>query len=516
MWKGDTYVTERSVDALVKRLRKKIETDPASPRFILTVWGTGTSSPMSERAWYRSLYWRIAIGFVLFLAGMLVAQGAAILWLAARASANVPGRTPIDLAALVASDLSAFLASEPAADAGPYLREHYGGLSRPVVFVTTDGKLHASRPFEMPPGLIDMALRRMQRHRPPGFDEPGTRAPRRFAAFAPVIVDGRTAGMVVVPPFAPLPELLREFAPGLSALALALLAIGTGLAALMVFRPAHRRLQALEDAARRFGAGEPAARAPQDGGDEIAGVARAFNQMADVLNARADELRASDQARRQLLADVSHELMTPLTAIRGYLETMQMAELQLNDETRGRYLGIVQQETQRLERTVGDLLDLARLDAGGLTLSTQRRPREGALPARAGTARARVAREGRHAHLHDRSRGRTPFAATATGWSRRCRTSRPTRCATPGRRGRSSCARAGRTGGSAWPSATPGKAFRRSISRTCSIGSTAWTDRARAVRVEAASASRSSRPLPNDTGATYPRAVGRESRRCSR
>jgi DNA-binding response OmpR family regulator len=41
IWRGDTYVTERSVDTLVKRLRRRIETDPANPRFLLTVWGVG-------------------------------------------------------------------------------------------------------------------------------------------------------------------------------------------------------------------------------------------------------------------------------------------------------------------------------------------------------------------------------------------------------------------------------------------------------------------------------------------
>ena len=41
IWKGDTFVTERSVDALVKRLRRKIESDPGNPIYVLTVWGTG-------------------------------------------------------------------------------------------------------------------------------------------------------------------------------------------------------------------------------------------------------------------------------------------------------------------------------------------------------------------------------------------------------------------------------------------------------------------------------------------
>jgi signal transduction histidine kinase len=100
----------------------------------------------------------------------------------------------------------------------------------------------------------------------------------------------------------------------------------------------------------------------------VAAVATAFNAMADDLSARAAALAASDRARRQLLADVSHELTTPVTAMRGYLETMSMPELGLDEATRMRYLGILGDETARLERIIGDLLDLARLDSGGGSL----------------------------------------------------------------------------------------------------------------------------------------------------
>jgi two-component system sensor histidine kinase BaeS len=103
---------------------------------------------------------------------------------------------------------------------------------------------------------------------------------------------------------------------------------------------------------------------PADGGDEVAAVASAFNRMAGELAARADALAASDRARRQLLADVSHELNTPVTAMRGYLETLTMPELAIDDPTRARYLGIIGDETSRLERLIGDLLDLARLEGG--------------------------------------------------------------------------------------------------------------------------------------------------------
>jgi len=148
------------------------------------------------------------------------------------------------------------------------------------------------------------------------------------------------------------------------------LMVGAVLTSAMIFGPARRRLRALETAARQFGSGDLTVRAPARGGDEIAAVASAFNAMADDLSARADALAASDRVRRQLLADVSHELTTPVTAMRGYLETLTMPELTLDEATRARYLGIISDETHRLERLIGELLDLARLEGGGGSLQT--------------------------------------------------------------------------------------------------------------------------------------------------
>jgi two-component system sensor histidine kinase BaeS len=149
------------------------------------------------------------------------------------------------------------------------------------------------------------------------------------------------------------------------------LAVGMGLVALVVFGPARRRLRHVQDATERLGAGDLSARAPEQGGDEVTAVARSFNRMADDLAARAQALAVSDAARRQLLADVSHELMTPLTAMRGYIETLGMPEMPIDAATRDRYLAIVSDETHRLERIVGDLLDLARLEGGGTPIRRQ-------------------------------------------------------------------------------------------------------------------------------------------------
>ena len=61
----------------------------------------------------------------------------------------------------------------------------------------------------------------------------------------------------------------------------------------------------------------------------------------------------------------------PLTAVLGHLETLTMAEVRLDDERRLRHVSIARREAQRLERLVGDLLDTARLEAGGGTLDLQ-------------------------------------------------------------------------------------------------------------------------------------------------
>ena len=180
-------------------------------------------------------------------------------------------------------------------------------------------------------------------------------------------------GRVIVLPGGPsFWRILTRLGPTMAPVAAGVLGVGMMVIAFVVFGPARRRLLAVQDATERLGAGDLDARAPDNGGDEVAAVARSFNKMAVELASRARALDASDNARRQLLADVSHELMTPLTAMRGYIETLGMSELKLDSPTRERYLRIVTDETHRLESIIGDLLDLARLEGGGTSMRRER------------------------------------------------------------------------------------------------------------------------------------------------
>ena len=335
--------------------------DRASPK---------TQAPSAAR-WYRSLYWRTAIGFVLTLAAMLVVQAMLFVWVLARSGPRMPGE-PERFAQTIAVDLSDALGADPSLDLARHVDDQYSRDAHPFFVMLADGRVFGNFPEPYPEPLLRAARGRIQRGSLPdrgrfGRGGPGGRRPGPMPPPSPEpsVVQGEVVGVVVVLPRAPFWFLLRRYGSTLATVALAALASGALLAAILIFGPARHRLRAVEEAARRFGAGDREARAPAGGGDEVAAVASAFNAMADDLAARADALAAADRARRQLLADVSHELTTPVTAMRGYLETLSMPELALDRETRARYLAIIGDETARLERIIGDLLDLAKLEGGG-------------------------------------------------------------------------------------------------------------------------------------------------------
>ncbi|HXD19516.1 MAG TPA: HAMP domain-containing sensor histidine kinase [Vicinamibacterales bacterium] len=337
--------------------------------------------------WYRSLYWRIAVGLVLFLSLMLVAQGALFIYTSDRIAGSMPATSPRRLAVLVASDLTAALDSDPTIDITDYVRDQYSQVFQPFIVLMRDGREVSNHPTFIPDVVRNALRREVARGELPArgrvfvprrTDDDRFRGgppPFQLGEFAAVFMDGEPVGTVAVllgrPPMG---MVVRELAPTMALVGGSVLIVGSALIAVFVFGPARRRMKQLQEATVRFGAGDLTARAPERGGDEVAALARSFNEMGDELASRARALEASDTARRQLLADVSHELMTPLTAMRGYIETLTMRELNLDGSTRDRYLHIIDDETHRLERIIGDLLDLARLEGGGGTLRREEVP----------------------------------------------------------------------------------------------------------------------------------------------
>ena len=327
------------------------------------------AAPSPRLSRYRSFYWRIGITFVVFVVAFLIVQGV-ILRRTPRQAPFDPFRAPV-LAAEAAADVANVLRQRPDADLRAHLEGRYplpaAGQFGWGVFVATRDRMFSNTGGPPPEGVRLAALSAFGRRQL----QPGDSVTP--IATAPVVLDERLVALVMVLVRPPAPPqagigIPREVAQLLSLPSTVLLIVAAVLVAMVLFYPARRRLRALEQAAQRLGEGDLSARAPQRGGDEIARVAAAFNHMAGELEARDAALRTSDALRRQMMADVSHELKTPLTAMRGYIETLRMPEVVLDEDRRRRYFETIDRETRRLERIVKDLLDLARYEHGGVVL----------------------------------------------------------------------------------------------------------------------------------------------------
>ena len=180
-----------------------------------------------------------------------------------------------------------------------------------------------------------------------------------------IVQRGVPVGAVYTNPLGPADDPQREAFLASINRALLLAAGVAGLAAVLLTLVLSRRIlrpvEALTAAARRMERGDLSQRVEVHSQDEIGELAQAFNAMADGL-ARLEELR------RNMVTDVAHELRTPLSNIRGYLEALQDGVI----ETKPEVIDSLHEEAMLLNRLVDDLRELTLAEAGQLKL--ERRP----------------------------------------------------------------------------------------------------------------------------------------------
>ena len=193
----------------------------------------------------------------------------------------------------------------------------------------------------------------------------GQRVPADILAHdTPVVVDGISIGTILSQP------LPIELTPQEKAYldrtnrSLTLAAIGAALLALIVgfllARTLTRPLRALTEATEKMAGGELNQQVNINSKDEIGELANAFNRMSR-------EVVRANTLRKQMTADIAHDLRTPLTVIAGYVESMRDGDLAPTPER----LDTIYEEIERLQRLVADLRLLAHTDAGELRLNLQ-------------------------------------------------------------------------------------------------------------------------------------------------
>jgi signal transduction histidine kinase len=145
--------------------------------------------------------------------------------------------------------------------------------------------------------------------------------------------------------------------------ALVLSLVFVGIVGLILFALLTKRLQAVARSVQEFELGNYDQRVDASSKDEIGELGRAFNRMAATILANLDKLRKTDTLRRELIANVSHDLRSPLTSIQGYVETLLMKHEGLSRKKLKDYLQIILSDATMLNELVHELFELSKFEA---------------------------------------------------------------------------------------------------------------------------------------------------------
>ncbi len=105
--------------------------------------------------------------------------------------------------------------------------------------------------------------------------------------------------------------------------------------------------------------------------DEIDQLVATFSEMSDRIITQVDRLKTAEKSRQELTMNVSHDLRTPLTALRGYIETILLRDTKLTSEQRIHYLKIASRHCERLGKLIDELFELGTLDSPSILLNKE-------------------------------------------------------------------------------------------------------------------------------------------------
>lgn len=136
---------------------------------------------------------------------------------------------------------------------------------------------------------------------------------------------------------------------------------------IFVFWIITKNLQEITDTVIRFKEGDYSARVEGKAKGDFRLLADTFNSMADAISANTEKIQSVDRLRKELVANVSHDLRTPLAVMQGYIETILLKHHVISAEERDNYLHIIADSSKKLSRLVDQLFEYTKLEAKDAT-----------------------------------------------------------------------------------------------------------------------------------------------------
>ncbi|MFK7814293.1 MAG: sensor histidine kinase [Maribacter sp.] len=202
-------------------------------------------------------------------------------------------------------------------------------------------------------------------------DDPRSPQEQKIFSAAPYNVDGRSGFIYIILAGQKFQEvsstLMGQYFARLGLGATLLTTLFAALIGLLAIWFLTKNLRVITSIVRRFSEGDLTARIENPDSSDISIFANSFNEMADTITGNIDKMQSVDLLRRELIANVSHDLRTPLAILKGYIETLQMKRDSLSEAEKQEYLQITNDNVDKLSKLINQLFEYSKLEAEQVT-----------------------------------------------------------------------------------------------------------------------------------------------------
>ncbi len=325
---------------------------------------------------FRSLYWKLSLTFLALLVVLAIAYIYITAFTAEMYFQEANQRLNASVAGHIAAEIHPFVNGKVQQKELETLFHNIMILnpSVEVYLLDTQGRILACSPPGKDIQRVSVSLEHVEKflqNHGTSFvmgDDPKSNHGEKVFSAAKVENEGRLEGYIYVilggeGYDSAMQFLLGSYILRLGGRAMGFTLIVAAVIGLVGFAFMTKSLRATIRTVREFQCGNLEARIPISSSNEINQLGAAFNEMADTLVHHIEEIKTMDNLRRDLVANVSHDLRTPLASIHGYVETILMKRNTLTEEEELRYLTTVLHSTEKIKKLVEELFELSKLEA---------------------------------------------------------------------------------------------------------------------------------------------------------
>lgn len=185
---------------------------------------------------------------------------------------------------------------------------------------------------------------------------------------AEILDDGKKVGYIYVilsgDQYATVASMLNDsFKMKLATKTILIILVATFFIGMLIIWFLTRNLNKIISTVKDFERGNTKARIHLKSKGELSVLTNNFNSMADTVEKNINDLKSAENFRKELIANISHDLRTPLTSIQGYAETLVMLDQNIDNKARIEYANIILSSTEKVKKLVDDLFEISKLEA---------------------------------------------------------------------------------------------------------------------------------------------------------